>query len=469
MDGTTGSGHRAAAGRSRSRAGWRTRTTAATAGSLTLALLAAGQLQSVAPASAAAQVTGASGSRPAGTSGGTSAGTATAPSSPKGPGAIEVDPPGRGGGPHHPLSLQVLGYDVNGSPMVTSTSPSGYTPPAIRKYLGLSGTGSGQTIAIVDAYNDPTISSDLASFDKQFSLPAPYSFKKVSETGSTTSLPTTDANWSLEISLDVEWAHAVAPAASILLVEATSSSLSDLDTAIDYAAKQTGVVVISNSWGTSGEISGETTLDSHCKLTKAVCVFSTGDAGYPGGYPAYSPYVVAVGGTTLNLSTSSTGAVSVASEAAWSGSGGGVSIDEAKPAYQSKVVATGRAIPDVSYDADPSTGFAVYDSTSYNGSSGWFQMGGTSAGAPQWSAIVAAADQLRKSKSKAPLAAWNSTTSTFPTGLDLYGLTSGLADITSGATNGTCGSICTPTVGYDTVTGLGSPRAGVDNALAAAA
>jgi subtilase family serine protease len=229
------------------------------------------------------------------------------------------------------------------------------------------------------------------------------------------------------------------------------------------------VVVISNSWGTSGEISGETTLDSHCKLTKAVCVFSTGDAGYPGGYPAYSPYVIAVGGTTLSLSTSSTGVVSVASEASWSGSGGGVSIYEAKPAYQSHVVATGRAIPDVSYDADPSTGFAVYDSTPYNGMSGWFQMGGTSAGAPQWSAIIAAADQLRKAKSKAPLAAWSSTTSIFQTGVDLYGLTSGLADITAGAANGTCGSICSPTVGYDTVTGLGSPRPGIDTALTTAA
>ena len=380
-----------------------------------------------------------------------------------GPGWYKVDPGKADGLAHNDVGVEVLGYDVNGSPMVTSTTPTGYSPATIKKYLGLSGTGSGQTIAIVDAYNDPTISSDLSTFDSKFALPAPASFKTVSETGTST-LPATDANWSLEISLDVEWAHAMAPAASILLVEANSSSLTDLDTAIDYAGKQGGVAVISNSWGTAGEVSGETTLDSHCKLTKAVCVVATGDNGYPGGYPAYNPYVVAVGGTTLNLTTGSTGAVTITSETSWSGSGGGVSVYEAQPSYQNKVTATGRAIPDVSYDADPSTGFAVYDSTPYNGSSGWWQMGGTSAGAPQWSAIIAAADQLRKAKNKAPLAAVTST-SALQTGTDIYGLTSGIADITSGAANGTCGSICTTKVGYDTVTGLGSPRTGIDTAL----
>ncbi|HET6793365.1 MAG TPA: hypothetical protein VFH45_02915, partial [Acidimicrobiales bacterium] len=127
-----------------------------------------------------------------------------------GPGAERVDPPGRSG-IHHPLSLEVLGYDVNGTPLVTSSTPSGYSPATIKGYLGLSGTGSGQTIAIVDAYNDPTIASDLSAFDSKFKLSSPSSFKKVSQTGSTSSYPTTDAGWSLEISLDVEWAHAVAP------------------------------------------------------------------------------------------------------------------------------------------------------------------------------------------------------------------------------------------------------------------
>lgn len=369
---------------------------------------------------------------------------------------------------HHPLLLAEHLDSVTMTPLISSSSPTGYSPKTVKAYLGLTGTGSGQTIAVVTAYNAPTIASDLAAFDSAFGLSAPASFKKVSQSGSTSSLPATDAGWALEASLDVEWAHAIAPAASILLVEASSSSLSNLDTAVAYAAKQTGVSVISNSWGSAGEISGETTMDSYCKLTKAVCVFASGDSGNPGGYPAYSPYVVSVGGTSLSLSTSTTGAVTVASETAWGGSGGGVSTYEAKPAFQKSLSYGMRTIPDVSYDADPATGFSVYDSTAFNGATGWFQMGGTSAGTPQWAGILAAADQLRKAKSKAVLAAWNSTTSTAPASTDLYALTSPIADITTGSTNGSCGSICTASVGFDAVTGRGSPRPGIDTALAAA-
>src|SRR5437764_7547695 len=212
---------------------------------------------------------------------------------------VVVDPSAHDDKAHHPLSLYVQSQDVNGTPLLTTATPSGYAPSTITKYLGLTGTGKGQTIAVVVAYNAPTISADLTTFDSKFGLAAPPSFKKVSQTGSTTVFPATDANWALEASLDVEWAHALAPAAGILLVEANSSSMSDLMAAISYASKQTGVSVISNSWGTSGEMSGETTFDANCKLTKAVCVFSTGDLGNPGGYPAYSPWVIAVGGTGL--------------------------------------------------------------------------------------------------------------------------------------------------------------------------
>lgn len=384
------------------------------------------------------------------------------------PAFVAVDPPMKDGRMHHPLLLATQPNGINATPLVTSTTPSGYTPATVKKYLGLTNTGAGQTIAIVTAYNDPTAAADLATFDAMYGLPAPPSFKKVSQTGSTTTLPVTDASWALETSLDVQWAHAIAPGAAILLVEAKDSSLANLNTAIAYAAKQTGVSVISNSWGAAGEISGQTTMNSYCKLTKAVCVFASGDYGNPGGYPAYNPYVLSVGGTTLNLSTSSTGAVSVASETSWSGTGGGVSIYETKPAYQTKLPYAKRTIPDVSYDADPATGFSVYDSTPYNGQSGWFQMGGTSAGAPQWAGILAVANQLRKNARKAPLAAWNSTTNAMPAGNAVYALTSGMSDITSGSTNGSCGSICTVSVGYDALTGLGSPRPGIDLALAAA-
>ena len=399
------------------------------------------------------------------------AGTPAPPKPPGTPGPppfVDVDPPRPDGMMHHPLLLQTHPDAITAVPLVTSTTPAGYTPTTVKKYLGLTNTGSGQTIAIVTAYNDPTIAADLATFDSTYGLSAPASFKKISQTGSTSTLPATDAGWALETSLDVEWAHAIAPGAAILLVEAKDSSLANLDTAIAYAAKQTGVSVISNSWGAAGEISGETTTDSYCKLTKAICVFASGDAGNPGGYPAYNPYVLSVGGTTLNLATSTTGAVSVSGETSWGGTGGGVSVYEARPSYQSKLPFTMRSIPDVSYDADPATGFAVYDSTPYNGSSGWFQMGGTSAGAPQWAGIVAVADQIRKNSRKNPLAAWNSTTNAMPAGSTVYALTSGLTDITSGASNGSCGSICSVAVGYDALTGLGSPRPGIDVALAAA-
>lgn len=385
-----------------------------------------------------------------------------APAIPPGPMRIDVvqSPLGR---VVHPLTLQAHALDANGTPLLSSSGPTGYTPAQIRSALGLTGTGAGQTIAIVVAYNHPNIAADLATFDTKFGLPAPPSFKKVSQTGSTTTFPATDAGWALETSLDVEWAHAIAPGSGILLVEATTSSFTNLDTAIAYAAKQSAVSVISNSWGAT-EFSGETTLDSYCKQSAKLCVFSSGDNGNPATYPSTSPYVLSVGGTTMQLTSSNT----VASETAWSGSGGGTSIYETKPAYQNAINATAkRGAPDVSYDADPATGFAVYDSVAYAGQTGWFQMGGTSAGAPQWAAIVAVADQLRKAASKSVLAAYTSR-GVFQAHAAIYGATTGLSDITSG-TNGSCGGTCSAGTGYDFVTGRGSPRAGIDVALKNAA
>jgi subtilase family serine protease len=381
-----------------------------------------------------------------------------------GVGVEEVDQGLQGPGlARHPLFIKIHNRDSHGNPLITSTTPHGYTPAQIGSYLGLAGDGSGQTIAIVDAYDDPNIISDLNTFSSTFGLPLvcgttganPSScviFTKATPQGK----PSTNAGWSLEIALDVEWAHAVAPKANILLVEAASNSFSNLMGAIDYAAGH-GAVVISNSYG-AGEFSGETTYDAHCILTSAVCTFSTGDSGNPGGYPAYNPYVVAVGGTTLNLTSSGV----VTGESAWSGSGGGVSQYEAKPAYQNSANPyASRGIPDVSYDADPNTGFAVYDSVTYQRQSGWFQVGGTSAGTPQWAAIIAVADQSRAASSQPRL-----TGASFTANTAIYALqgTSSLADITSGS-NGSCGSVCAAGPGYDFVTGLGSPRSGIDTAL----
>jgi subtilase family serine protease len=384
-----------------------------------------------------------------------------------GGGVVQVDQDQVGPGfARHPLFLSVRGRDAAGRPLLTNSTPTGYTPSQIQAYLGLSGDGAGQTIAIVDAFDHPNIISDLNVFSSTFGLPLIcgtsgadpgncFNFTVATPQGS----PRTNAGWALEIALDVEWAHAVAPKANILLVEAKTNSFANLLSGIDYAASH-GASVISNSWGAS-EFSSETSYDAHCKLNSAVCTFSSGDSGNPGGYPAYNPYVVAVGGTTLNL----TGRGSVTSESAWSGSGGGVSQYESKPAYQNAVNSTSsRGMPDVSYDADPNTGFPVYDSVQYQFQSGWFQVGGTSAGAPQWAAIIAVADELRVAGGGGVL-----TSTTFAAQSVIYGFagSAALFDVTSGS-NGSCGPICQANTGYDFVTGLGSPRTGIDAALAGA-
>ncbi|HET7034411.1 MAG TPA: S53 family peptidase [Thermomicrobiaceae bacterium] len=385
---------------------------------------------------------------------------------PNADGIVDVDPGPHGQGEaRHPLLLKTHARQRGAAPQIASAIPSGYTPAQIQAYLGLSGDGSGQTIAIVDAFDHPSVEDDLNHFSAQFDLPQTcgsadadpnncFHFTKATPQGQ----PWVNRGWALEIALDVEWAHAVAPKAGILLVEARNSSIFGLLGAVDYAARQ-GASVISNSWGTN-EFRFERFFDAHCALSNAVCVFSSGDDGNPGLYPAYNPAVIAVGGTTLHLGANG----AVLGETAWAGSGGGISITEPRPAYQDGIhLNRTRGIPDVSYDADPSTGFAVYDSVAYQGQSGWFVVGGTSAGAPQWAAIVAVADQLRAAGGHGRL---NSTA--FASGNAFYSLagTSGLEDITSGS-NGPCGSLCHAQAGYDFVTGLGSPRAGIDQALVA--
>ena len=203
--------------------------------------------------------------------------------------------------------------------------------------------------------------------------------------------PKTDSGWALEESLDVEWAHAIAPGATILLVEASSASISSLLAAVDYAVSQ-GASVVSMSWGSSSEFLGETSFDSHFTAPGVTFTASSGDSGPGVIYPAASPYVTSVGGTTLPLDSSGN---LTAAETAWSGSGGGVSVYEPTPSYQSSIGAAGRSVPDVAYDADPNTGVAVYDSTAYSGQSGWFVVGGTSAGAPQWGALAAIVNSQR--------------------------------------------------------------------------
>jgi subtilase family serine protease len=247
-----------------------------------------------------------------------------------------------------------------------------------------------------------------------------------------------NSGWAQEISLDVEWAHAVAPGAHILLVEAASSSYADLFGAVNYAANHNASVV-SMSWGGS-EFSWETSFDAAFSNPHVTFVASSGDKGSVVSYPAASPYVLGVGGTSLNVDSSG----NYLGETAWSDSGGGTSAYESKPSYQKSVETGSRSTPDVSFNANPNTGVAVYDS--FAGGGGWGQYGGTSAGAPQWAALIAIADQLRAADGKASL---GGASQVLPT---LYKLQStGFHDVVSGNTAQVAGT------GFSLVTGLGSP------------
>ena len=295
--------------------------------------------------------------------------------------------PGPGGAA---CNAQVV-TDAGGVPLVTNSTPpsSAYGPAQIGGAYDLGSLTASpvQTVAIVDAYGDQSIASDLAIFDANFHLPAlggctPSSttsdcFEQVNETGGT-SLPAGNSGWELEVSLDVETVHSLCQNCNIILVEASSASFGDLGAAEDEAAAL-GANVITNSWGAS-DFSGESSLDSDFDHPGVAITAAAGDDGYGVEYPAASPDVTAVGGTTLHVTGS--GPYGYGSETVWDGSGSGCSRYESKPAWQDSAVPSagcaGRAVNDVAADADPNTGLAVYDSVSYEGESGWFQVGGTS-------------------------------------------------------------------------------------------
>jgi len=311
-----------------------------------------------------------------------------------------------------------------------SSSPFGVSPSQMKTAYNLPPSGgNGSTIAIIDVGDAPTIRADLTMFSTTFSLTSPTndSFEIVKMPG----VGSASGSWITETCLDVEWAHAIAPDAKILLVESKSAGSNDLLSAVDYARNRTDVVAVSMSWG-GQEFFGESHADSHFTSAYGAVFFaSSGDNGASTGvaWPACSPNVVGVGGTTLNFNSDGT----LSSEIAWSGSGGGVSAYESLPSCQAIFGLTNphRSVPDVSYDAG--SGLSVYCSS--NG--GWISVGGTSAGAPQWAAIQAlglsATNTNLYSKAK-------SAYSTY------------FRDITSGTNGG-----FNATLGYDCVTGLGSP------------
>ncbi len=261
----------------------------------------------------------------------------------------------------------------------------------------MKGDGRGETIALIVMDHDPNLASDLHTFDQEYGLRDP-TLDVIDQAGTQT-----DPGWSLEESLDVEWAHAIAPGAGILVVEAApgdsdTQAFEDLMAAVATASRTPGVAVVSMSWGYD-EFAGETQYDSSFTTRGITYIAASGDR--PGvEYPAASPDVLAVGGTTMNQSASG----GYGSETAWSDSGGGYSAFEAEPAYQQTVQTTGqRSVPDVAFDGDPNTGVSVYctpatsdESGSASASQGTWQMvGGTSLGAPAWAGIIAIVDQGR--------------------------------------------------------------------------
>src|SRR5271165_1251483 len=299
-------------------------------------------------------------------------------------------------------------------------------------------TGGSTSIAIVDAYDNPGAAKDLAKFSKQFGLP-PANFQVVFADGTR---PYNDSGWEVEESLDVQWAHAMAPNAKLYLVEAASNSFYDLLTAETVAGSlvaNDGGGVVSNSWGGS-EFVDEAAYDSFFTYPGVVYFASAGDG--PGViYPSASPYVIGVGGTTLSRDPNNGAYIF---ESAWNSTGGGLSQYENIPPFQrgvAKVVGTQRGVPDVAAEADPDSGLWVLDSGN-NG--GWYIVGGTSASSPIWAGIVSAAG--------------NNSGSTAAELTNIYrnrGNRADFNDIRSGVCGPWNGNLTQP--GYDLCTGVGSP------------
>jgi len=330
-------------------------------------------------------------------------------------------------------------------------------------FNGIQGTGAGQTIALIEGGNYPGLYSALQTYDATWGIPDPPSFAEYNQNGGT-NLPAPISGWGLEITLDVELSHAMAPDANIIVVEASSSSLSSSSAPLLQAASTAGGLlgasVVSMSWGYFLETSGDSFLEPQLDSTyfapalaanpDVTFLAATGDNGsYPGpSYPADSPDVVGVGGTTLTVAGSS-GSYSWGGETAWSGSGGGISNIYSEPSWQEPVQSYGmRTVPDVSADANPSTGAAVYDPDDYGG---WVEVGGTSLSTPLWAGMIAVADQGRSVLGNSPLDGPNQT---LPA---LYGdqnYTTNYHDITQGNTG-----LYSAGPGYDLATGIGTPIA----------
>jgi Putative Ig domain len=325
----------------------------------------------------------------------------------------------------------------------------GYGPSQLQSAYNLTSAsaanGAGRTIAVVDAFDDPTAAADLATYRSSAGLPVVPSFEKLNQNGQTSPLPAeapASDDWTLEESLDLDMASAICPLCNIVLVEATNDSGTGLDVAENAAANVAGY--ISNSWG-GNEASSDTTLDStDFNHPGSVITASAGDSDFGVIYPATSPNVVAVGGTRLSTASNARGWT----ESVWNtstgseGTGSGCSTIEPQPSWQTALGLSGctkRIDNDVSADADPATGVAVYDTSNRNG--GWNEVGGTSASSPMLAAMYALAGSAGTTPAD-----------------DVYTHTSDFFDVTTG-NNGSCSPafLCTAETGYDGPTGIGTP------------
>ncbi len=340
-------------------------------------------------------------------------------------------------------------------PISASASPDaipagvGYGPSHLQSAYALTAAsaadGAGRTRAAVDAFDDPTAAAYLATYRSSAGLPVVPSFEKLNQNGQTSPLPAeapADDDWTLEESLDLDMASAICPLCKIVLVEATNDSGTGLDVAENAAAGVAGY--ISNSWGGT-ETSSDTTLDStDFNHPGDVITASAGDSDFGVIYPATSPNVVAVGGTSLSTASNSRGWT----EKVWNttqgseGTGSGCSTIEPQPSWQTALGLTGctkRIDNDTAADADPNTGVAVYDTS--NGNGGWNEVGGTSASSPMLASMYALAGNAGSTPAD-----------------DIYTHTSNFFDITTG-NDGTCSPayLCTAETGYDGPTGIGTP------------
>ena len=328
---------------------------------------------------------------------------------------------------------------VSANAMTADATPSGFGPTDLRSAYNLASAatadGSGETVAVMEAADDPDLESDLGTYRSEFGLPACTTangcFSKVNGSGQQGDYPPANSGWGGEASLDVDMVSAICPNCHILVVESE-----DLEGAQNVAVSL-GAKFISTSWGTA-DGSGDAGADADFDHAGVVDVASSGDSGFGVSFPASSKYVVAAGGTSLTRDSSTARGWT---ETAWSGAGAGCSSWETKPSWQTDSGCANRTVADVSADADPGTGVAFFDSFDQGG---WGVVGGTSVASPIIASVFALA---------------GTPSSSSPAASVLYAHSGALNDVTSGS-DGTCNPtyLCTAGTGYDGPTGLGTPN-----------